>query len=188
MTDDVPNPDLESNNLVERGPDGDPLPQGTRMIEVESLERVIEGLKMAADSCARLAVIDERSAELAAQALGAPYQRGEAWQKWNLIRANLDGVCKHAGELAREGAVFHETPIRHGGVVGEWKEARDRLTDGVMQAAGGARQMATCHRGDMNWHNCAKQLETMQEKLAGKGQKRSPLRGKLWTPDKAWLQ
>ena len=51
--DDPANP----NNLVVRGSDGDPLPHpsGTRMIEKESYERVVEGLKMAADACQHIA-------------------------------------------------------------------------------------------------------------------------------------
>ena len=59
MTEDVRPYDADDpanpNNLVVRGQDGDPLPTGTKMIEVESYERVIEGLKMAADACAHLA-------------------------------------------------------------------------------------------------------------------------------------
>jgi hypothetical protein len=40
-----------------------------------------------------------------------------------------------------------------------WKWARDRFLDGISQATGDMRQLATCFRGDLNWSMAAQQLE-----------------------------
>jgi hypothetical protein len=131
------------NDLVVRGPDGDPLPHpsGVRMTERESCERVIEGLKMSADACVHLAKRE-------------PIQ-GATWKE---IGAMLDKMrleaCRLAGLTMRQ----NETPGARGNPY-TWRRARDRFLEGLKQATGGMRQLATCFRNDVNWSLMAMQLD-----------------------------
>lgn len=135
----------EANDLVVRGPEGDPLPRSNavRMIECESYERVIEGLKMAADACMHLA-----KAEAA---------HGQTWKD---IGAALDKMRLEACRLAGLGLVMaqNETQAMRGEPL-SWRRARERFLDGIRQATGGMRQLATCFRGDFHWSLMAQQLE-----------------------------
>lgn len=162
--------DTDRPDLLERGADGDPLPQGTRMIEKESLERVIEGLKIAADAASRL----ER-------------MESEHSYYWLKLRLRIDGSRKIACGLAGFGsAPFKETAPSWGGEVGGWRKARMDFRDGIKQAAGGARQMATCHRGDLAWSKMAGALEGMQSKLnkiTNRTVRAAQAQGKFWVPE-----
>lgn len=140
-----------SNDLVVRGTDGDPLPdpRGTRMIERESYERVVEGLKMAADACAHLAKHEPK--------------HGETWKS---IGALLDRMRLEAVKLAGLDLTMKQTETQ--GVRGDpvgWRAARDRFLDGIRQATGGMRQLATCFRGDFTWSFMAQQLETHERQF-----------------------
>ena len=165
----------EPNDLVVRGDDGDPLPQGTRMIEKESYERVIDGTRMAAEACARLARMES-----------------EHFIYWNTFRGNLDNVRKIAMSISGlPSAPFKETAEFTLSDVGEWRAARNRFHEGIKQAAGGARQMATCHRSDLNWSRMAASLEQMVAKLSSitRGTvNKARASGKLWMPDRGWVQ
>ncbi len=46
-----------------------------------------------------------------------------------------------------------------------FRAARDRLIEGLTQAAGGARQLATCFRIDLTWSRVASQLEDLARKI-----------------------
>lgn len=133
------------NALVIHGPDGNPLPRpgGTMMIERQSYERVIEGLKMCGDACAHLAKQEP--------------QHGETWMS---IARMLDGVRLQACRLAGIEATLtqRETQGARGNPYG-WRRARDRFLDGLKQATGGMRQLATCFRGELQWSVMAQQLE-----------------------------
>ena len=143
--DDPANP----NNLVVRGSDGDPLPHptGTRMIERESYERVVEGLKMAADACQHIA-------------------KGETVQAsiWIDIGATLDRMRLEAVALAGLDLVMkqNETAAMRGEAM-SWRKSRQQFLDGIKQATGGMRQLATCFRGDFNWSFMAQQLERYEK-------------------------
>lgn len=143
--DDPANP----NNLVVRGSDGDPVPHpsGTRMIEHESYERVIEGLKMAADACAHLAKNEPL--------------KGSVWQD---IAQMLDRMRNECVKLAgSELVTTQEETKRVRGEPYSWRKARERFLDGIKQATGGMRQLATCFRGDFNWSFMAQQLERYEK-------------------------
>jgi hypothetical protein len=160
-----------AEGLVVRGADGDPLPQGTRMIEKESYERIIEGLKMAADAASRLARLEREHVEY--------------WQGW---RRRLDAIRKIAIQVAGLGDVikFNETPISYGGDPGAWKPARAMFREGIKQAAGGARQLATCFRGDLVWSRMAASLESILDKLnevTGATVRRAQAARRLWMPE-----
>lgn len=153
MTEDIKTHDADDpqnpNNLVVRGRDGDPLPHptGTRMIEIESYERVIEGLKMAADACMHLAKIEPLKGSV-----------------WTDIARMLDKMRREASGLAGlDLQMAHEETKLARGAPYSWKKARDRFLDGLRQATGGMRQLATCFRGDFNWTFLAQQLERYEK-------------------------
>lgn len=138
-------------NAIHLGSDGDPIahPTGTRMIEKESYERVIEGLKMASDACMHLAK-----------------QEPQFCERWKSIGQKLDGMrltsCKLAGlDLAMRQL---ETQGARGNPYA-WKHARERLLNGVKQASGGMRQLAVCFRADIQWSIMAQSLDRSVEKL-----------------------
>lgn len=135
----------DDNALVVRGADGDPLPHpgGTRMIEKESYERVIEGLKMAADACMHLRRHEPN--------------HGQTWTDIGLL---LDKMRRDASALAGLELTMkqNETPEARGLPYG-WRQARARFLEGIRQATGGMRQLATCFRGDLHWSVLAQQLE-----------------------------
>jgi hypothetical protein len=137
------------NNLVVRGSDGDPLPHpaGTRMIEKDSYDRVIEGLKMSADACAHIAKQEP--------------QNGQTWMD---IAGLLDRLRLQACQLAGLEATgtVRETQGASGNPYA-WRRARDRFLEGLKQATGGMRQLATCFRGDFSWSLMAQQLEQRED-------------------------
>lgn len=162
---------FEEEGLVVRGDDGDPLPEGTRMFEGDSYERLIDGLKIAADAASHL--------------IHTESEHGDYWRKW---RQNLDGIRKIAVSYAgREIAVnVHETKDIEGGKLMPWKEGRERFREGLKQASGGARQLATCHRLDMTWSTLSTQLELISTKAMGMIQQKARQarrNGLLWVPD-----
>lgn len=130
---------------------GDPLPQGTRMIEIESYERVIEGLKIASDACMHLA-----KRELTQE--GVDNRRRLArmldqCRRMCIQRAGIEDVIRSSPTQEMRGE-----PL-------PFKEARNRLLDGLAQAAGGARQIATCFRIDLTWASVAQQLEKLERNI-----------------------
>ncbi len=150
MTDIAPD-DEEPTKGIEVDAHGDPLPQGTRMIEYESYERVIEGLKIAADACMHLAKRENtpegvenrrRLAELLDQC-----------RRICIQHAGIDDVTRSQATQEVRGE-----PLR-------FREARDRLLEGLKQASGGARQLATCFRIDLTWSRTAFQLETLERNI-----------------------
>jgi hypothetical protein len=137
--------------LIEVDAQGDPIRQGTLMLEKESYERVIEGLRMISDSCAHLIKHEPESADV-----------------WRGYLVRFDKARLICVQYARLGLTMKEKET--GEVRGDplpWKECRQRFLDGVIQAAGGCRQLATCHRGDMWWTRMADVLDEMARKLRG---------------------
>ncbi len=148
MTDLAPSiaPEDDETKGIQVDAHGDPLPQGTRMIEYESYERVIEGLKIAADACMHLAcrVAPEEAANRVALALKLDQCRRICIQ-----HAGIDDAIR-----AKQTEKPRGEPMR-------WREARDRLLEGLTQASGGARQLATCFRIDLLWSRVAADLEKL---------------------------
>jgi hypothetical protein len=135
--------------FVELGADGDPIRQGTLMLEKESYERVIEGLKMISDACAHL---------IHHEPLNAEYWRGfmTRFDKARLICVQEAGLGLSMREKETQEVRGNPRP---------WRECRQRFLDGIEQAAGGCRQLATCHRGDLWWSQMAETLDDMARKL-----------------------
>lgn len=149
LPDGSPDDDAQ-NNLVIRGRDGDPLPdpKAVTMRERESYERVVEGLKIAADAakhCAR--------------------REPQRFAMWMGISTRLDNVRRAAVEKAGLSAVIvqRETGDVHGAAM-DWTDARKRFRDGLKQAAGGCRQIAVVHRAEPLWLLVARQIEDLEQK------------------------
>lgn len=141
-------PDSDSGPGIQVDQHGDPLPQGTRMIEYESYERVIEGLKIAADACMHLAK-REYTAE------GVDNRR-----KLALMLDRCRRMCMQKAGI--EDVITSNPTQEMRGEPLPFKVARNRLLDGLAQAAGGARQLATCFRLDLTWASVAQQLEKLE--------------------------
>lgn len=144
-------PDAADTKGIEVDRHGDPVAQGTRMIERDSYERVIEGLKMAADACVHL---KEREPE-----------RLDQWEGW---RSRLDLVRRACIKIAglEDTIRAQETAAQLRGKAQGWMDMRKRLREGLKQAAGGARQLATCFRMDFQWSRIATELENMERNIS----------------------
>ena len=145
-------PPIDPDKGIERGADGDPLPQGTRMIERDSYDRVIEGLKIAADAAAHLVKSESANGE-----------------QWRGIAKMLDQARKICVQHAGLGLVIVEKDTQE--VRGDpmnWRWARDRFRYGIKQASGGCLQLAVCFRSDLWWSQMSKQLEELEVKLRPK--------------------
>lgn len=156
--DEKPSPGTkEANDLVVHDKNGDPVadPLAVRMIEKESYERVVEGLRMAADGCAHIA-----------------FQLQEP--KWGMLAIQIDKVRVAAVQIAgiEDGLRFRGTDaVRRNPM--PFGDAYKRLLDGLKQAGGGMRQLATCFRLDMRWSAMAATIENMERKC------RTPKRSRL---------
>lgn len=154
MTDDVilgpdGKPAAPPERLIETDSNGDPIRQGSLMDERQSMERVIEGLKMITDACAHLIRHEPLQAE-----------------QWRAFMTRFDQARRICVQQAGLGLVLKEKATEE--VRGDplpWKQCRKRFLDGVVQAAGGCHQLATCHRGDLWWSTMALTLDDMARKL-----------------------
>jgi hypothetical protein len=145
--DDPANP----NNLVMRGADGDPLPHpsGRPITERESYERVVEGLKTAADACQHIAK-----------------QETVQVSTWIDMGAMLEKMRVEAVKLAGHDAEMKQEETRAArGDPYSWGKTRERLLDGMRQATGGMRQLATCFGGNSSWLLMAQQLARYEKNL-----------------------
>lgn len=153
MTDDL-QPTIDGKPLAEDDPNkgieldanGDPVRQGSLMNEKQSYERVIEGLKIASDAAAHLAKAE-----------------GPNGQQWRGIAGKLDQCRRICVQKAGLGLTMREKET--GEVRGEamrYRLGRERFREGLVQAAGGMRQLATCHRGDIYWSITASEIEKLE--------------------------
>jgi len=143
------NPAAPPEQVIATDANGDPIRQGSLMDERQSYERVIEGLKMVSDACAHL---------IRHEPLREDYWRG--------FMTRMDQARRICVQYAGLGLVMQqkETEVLRGDPL-PWKQCRQRFLDGIDQAAGGCRQLATCHRGDLWWSEMAKTLDDMSRKL-----------------------
>lgn len=153
MTDPILAPDgtpaPEPEQKIELDANGDPVRQGSLMDERQSYSRVIEGLRMISDACAHLIKHEPDNAMV--------------WRGYMVRFDKARLICvQHAGL----GLTMKEKET--GEVRGDplpWKQCRQRFLEGVVQAAGGCRQLATCFRADLWWSQMATTLEGMADKL-----------------------
>lgn len=153
MTDEILGPDglpaAAPEQLIETDANGDLIRHGTLMLERESYERVIEGLKMISDACAHL---------IRHEPLKADY--------WRNFMTRMDQARRICVQYAGLGLVLKENETAE--LRGEplpWRRCRQRFLEGVEQAAGGCRQLATCHRGDLWWSQMGATLDDLARKL-----------------------
>lgn len=157
MSEDL-HPTLDGKPLTEEDPNagilvdanGDPLLQGTRMLERESYERVVEGLRMITDACAHLIRHEPLNAKV-----------------WRGYMTRFDQARRICVQHAGIGLVMKEKEtVEVRGEPMPWRQCRQRFLEGVVQAAGGCRQLATCFRNDFWWSQMANTLDDMSRKLS----------------------
>lgn len=132
-----PEPDEPETKGIERDKHGDPVLQGTRMKERESYERVIDGLKIAAEAAAHMAFSHHEFGD------------AEAGIRRAKLAITLDKVRMRVVNLAgiEDRSRHHGTQeIRRNPMT--IIDAVKRFNYGIKQASGGASQMATCYRDD----------------------------------------
>ena len=161
-------PEEDDNALVERDAQGDVINPGTRLIEKESYERVIDGLRMAAEGCAHHAAHDPRE----------PF--------WRMMMGMYDKLRRMAIQQAGLDDVIRARETRLPGASDAlgFQAAHARIYEGLVQAEGGMRQLGTCHRGDFVFARMAETLASMKVKMQARMQarKRRVVSDLLWTP------
>jgi hypothetical protein len=132
--------------------------RGAVMFEYESYERVVEGLKAAADGARNMARF--RDPDL-----------------WNAIAQLFDGLRKAIVQLAGldRGADTKETSAQWGGSGISRTEAMSRLNKGLKSAAAGANQIAQVQRMDLRWLRYANQIDRLRDKAGKLALSGSPL-------------
>lgn len=168
MTDLQPNIEAEDDPAggIQVDANGDPVRLGTLMKEKESYERVVEGLKIAAEGFAHLGRLE-------------PTPEG---------RDNRAKLVKYMDQLRRaaiqeaglEDTIRSRPTPEPRGLVMPFRKARDRLLYGLKQAEGGARQIVVHRVTDgqptLWWSRFASQLEDMIRKVTQPAQRsRNPL-------------
>lgn len=148
-------PSLDQDPEVEEFVDTDQHPgdlnpfdaPGSRMIEPDSYERIIEGLKLASDGCRHLAA----------------WKDGPAW---NLLAVLFDKGRRQIAEMGGIEAPADSVESRKilGGIVMMPAEAAKRVYSGLTDAHDGCRQMATAHRMDLRWLGYANQFRDLRDK------------------------
>lgn len=114
---------------------------GIRMLEADSIDRVVDGLKIAADGAFHLA-----------------YWRQDF--SWEAVARGIDALRIKLARLARSKS-SDEIPTRDPGSMGTLTvlESYQRLDEGLKNAARAARQIASGHRGDLRWVQAANALD-----------------------------
>lgn len=124
--------------------------RGTLMIERESYERVIEGLKMASDGAHHLHQSRQD---------GNWHHMSQIFDKLRAAIARLGGL---SSELSDAKGTSELWTSQHMGVHASY----DRVYRGLDMATKGSRQIATCHRGDLRWSKYAVIIEEFREKCS----------------------
>ena len=128
---------------------GDFEAQGIRMLEKDSYEITVEGLREAAEGAAHLAVLRDDPV-------------------WDAVVEMLDKIRYAVVTDGGLGAVLRQNPTRkvEGAVAKHAARAYENVFNGLLKAARGARQIASCHRGDLRWSQYAQHLESLREKCS----------------------
>lgn len=145
------NPDDDEPGKVQLDRHGDPLRQGSLMVERQSYEQMIAGLRIAAEAFMHLAAYETTEE-------GVNNRRGLALRIDQCRR-----ICiQHAGI---------EDPVRSSptaevrGRPLPWKDAYKRVLDGLMRATNAAFQLASCQRGDLWWTRVAMNLQDFESSV-----------------------
>lgn len=109
--------------------------RGSHMTEIESYERLVEGLKMCADAARHLAMHKEALAWSAIADI------------FDMIRNTTVAMADKEGRH-NDGAIGGIRPVY---VPEPWGVAILKMYDGLRQCTGAVRQLATYHRMDERW-------------------------------------
>lgn len=121
--------------------------RGVLMRERESYERVIEGLKMASDG---------------AHHLHQSRQDGN-WHQMTQIFDKLRAAIARLGGLSTEAVDSNPTTELWSAKTMGIHASYDRVYRGLDMAQKGARQVASCHRGDLKWSMYAMAIEKLRD-------------------------
>lgn len=142
MTEEIPTPDDfdEPSEPIEKDK------RGTVMAELESWERIIEGLKMAADGARHMARYGKRD-------------------ECNRFASYLDQLRR---AVIRDGgfdrpADATASVVQFGGEGIPLPQACRRVAEGLKMSAAGADQIAQCQRLDMRWVLYAQRFRTLAD-------------------------
>lgn len=121
--------------------------RGTPMTEIESWERVIEGMKLASDGCRQMA------------------RRGNA-SDWNKMAEMMDAVRR---AVIRDGGFDRPADAKPsemvtGGPGISPSEAVSRIAKGLKMASAGARQISLGQRMDIRWTGYANAFDRLMNK------------------------
>jgi hypothetical protein len=137
--------------------------RGTHMAEIESYERLVEGLKLCADAARHLAGHKFPDAWLACADI------------FDMIRNNAVAMASKEGR-------------HHDGVTGlirtvydpmDWTSAFMRLQDGLRQSSGAVRQLAVYHRADLRWLQMERSMLDLKAKATSLATRTSGLKPRL---------
>ena len=132
--------------------------RGTLMVEFESYERIVEGLKKASDGARNMA-------------------RFKNPDLWNRLAQFLDQVRRAIVQDAGYNRLTDakDSQVAVGGDM-TWTDANTRIVTGLKDASAGARQIALGQRMDLRWTRYANQLDAMRDKAHEMALACSPLR------------
>lgn len=150
MTDNTdPNAELPPENPIILDANGDPLRQGSLMNEKQSYERIVDGLQVMAEASAHMAQRDKNRRQ----------KLLEITIRLDVVRVTAVRKAGISEPMKQRDTVLTPNPPM------AWKEARKRFRDGSKQAAGGFRQLATCHRGELLWSRMAVEVERLADNV-----------------------
>lgn len=121
--------------------------RGVSMNERQSYERVVDGLKQAADGARHL----------------SPWREDEEWDRLATLMDALRLSFVTIAKMDRPGDASLSLPKAGGLILGP-KDSYERVYAGLGMASAGARQMAVCHRGDVRYSRLASGLENLRDK------------------------
>lgn len=121
---------------------------GIRMLEGDSIDRVVDGLKMAGEAMMHLA----------------------HWRQdptWGVMARGLDALRITLARLARSRS-SDELLSKDPGGMGNMTaiQSYERVFDGISMASRAARQIASGHRGDLRWTKAANNLDLWRDRMS----------------------
>ena len=154
-----------SNDLVVKDSHGNVVTEHTKMIERESYEVLLEGLREAGESAYLLA---RKDPDVRTNPGGD--RAVLARRTYINLGMKLDQIRRIAVQQAGLGLVLKEKETRPDMADSgrSYIQERNRLFAGFEKAAGAARQLAVYFRADFNWLATATTLEQIAEKLRAK--------------------
>lgn len=155
-----PNTDADGNIIerhendaggIERDANGDPIRQGSLMLEKQTYDQLIAGLRSASEAWMHLAKWEDTAA-------GVDNRRALARQIDLFRRACMQQAGIEDPSRASPTEEVRGAPL-------PWRVARERLLTGIRRARGACEQLATCFRMELFWASCARELDRMERNI-----------------------